>query len=186
LLWHDLFAEVETKKTSTMKKTHLYFASFVVITTFGSCGNNSGTPGSSDSTKMNPGDSSVTVTTTTTVTHHKYAGSFLPQPNVKYLDLKTHKEVTVRIDTVRGELVNLETDEPIDLLVEPTKHDTIYGQTGSVVNNYIIKEDNGSYRVDTVRINTVEVHTVVPASSPNEDEKYKEKEKANKTKTKSK
>jgi len=168
-----------------MKKTRIYFAGVAFIAAFVSC-NGSGSPGSSDSTKMNPGDSSVTTTTTTTITHHKYSGNFAPQPNTKYLDLKTNKEVTVRIDTVRGRIVNLETEEPIDLFVEPVKHDTIYGQTGSVVNNYIIKDDNGSYRVDTVRINTIEVHTVAPASEPNENEKYKEKDKANKTKTKSK
>jgi len=169
-----------------MKKTHLYSACLLLITAAVACNSNSGTPGTSDTTKMNPGDSSVTVTTTTTVTHHKYSGSFAPQPNVKYLDLRTRKEVTVKIDTVRGEVINAETEEPIDLFVEPTKHDTIYGQTGTVVNNYIIKDDNGAYRVDTVRINTVEVRTVSATPEPrvNDGEKYKEKDKANKSKIK--
>ncbi|MCW3117814.1 MAG: hypothetical protein JWM28_1896 [Chitinophagaceae bacterium] len=145
-----------------MKKTHLYIALLAAITPLFSCNGGSTTTTTSDSTTLSPGDSSVTTTTTTTVTHHKYAGNFSPQPNVKYLDLRTNKQITVRIDTVQGRIVNYETDEPVDLFVDPTKKDTIYGQTGSVVNNYIIKEDNGSYRVDTVRINTIEVHTVPP------------------------
>ena len=94
---------------------------------------------------MNPGDSSVTTTTTTTVTHHRYSGNFVPQSTTKYLDLRTNKKITVRIDTVRGEVVNAETEEPVDLFVEPATHDTIYGQTGTVVNNYIIRDDNGQY-----------------------------------------
>ena len=164
-----------------MKKIRICIAAIIFFTVAAACNNNPGTPGNADSTAMNPGDSSVTKTTTTVITHHRYTGNFTPQPNVKYLDLKTKKEVVVKIDTVRGEVVNTETDEPIDLLVEPVKHDTIYGQTGTVVNNYIIKDENGTYRVDTVRINTVEVHTVSPAAEPG---KYKEKDKENKTKEK--
>ncbi len=169
-----------------MKKTHLYSAGLMLLATLAAC-NGTGTPGTSDSTKMNPGDSSVTTTTTTTVTHHQYTGSFAPQTNVKYLDLRTHKEITVRIDTIQGKIVNDETNEAVDLLVDPVKHDTIYGQTGSVVNNYIIKEDNGTYVVDTVRINTVEVHTVSAATEEKPmDSKTKVKDKDNKTKTKTK
>jgi hypothetical protein len=156
-----------------MKNTPLYTAAFAFITIMGACNGSTSTTNSSDSTAMRPGDSSMTTTTTTTTVHHRYTGSFVPQPNTKYLDLRTKKEVIVRIDTVKGEVVNSETDEPIDLFVEPVKHDTIYGQTGSVVNNYII-HDNDEYRVDTVRINTVETQTVaVPTSGKN---KYKSSE----------
>ena len=104
---------------------------------------------------MNPGDSTVTTTTTTTTIHHKYSGTFTPKPSVKYLDLKTNKEITVRIDTVQGAVVNSETNEPVDLFVVPDTNDTIYGVTGSVVNNDVIHDESGDVRVDTVRINTV-------------------------------
>jgi len=161
-----------------MKKTNLYFAALIAATCFTACTGNSATTTSSDSTSqitMNPGDSSVTSTTTTTVTHHRYSGSFAPQPNVKYLDLKTRKNITVRIDTERGEVVNTETNEPVYLFVETTKHDTIYGQSGSVVNNYIFKDESGDYKVDTVRI-----YEKTPA--PEHTGNYKEKVRDNKTK----
>jgi hypothetical protein len=167
-----------------IKKTHYYILSAAVICAMAACnGNTATTTTTTDSTRMSPGDSSVTTSTTTTTTHHKYAGSFVPQANVKYYDLRTKKQVSVRIDTEKGEVVNMETNEPMDLFVEPTKHDTIYGQTGSVVNNYILRDDSG-YRVDTVRINTVQVQTVAatPDAQTDQTGKYKEKDKENKTK----
>src|SRR5665213_188806 len=117
-----------------MKTKHLYTAGFLLIFGMSACNGSGTTSSSTDSTKttttMNPGDSAVT--TTTTIVHHRYAGSFTPKPNTKYMDLKTHKQVSVRIDTAQGTIVNDETNEPMDLFVEPTTHDTIYGLTGSV------------------------------------------------------
>jgi len=65
---------------------------------------------------------------------------------MKYLDLKTQKQVTVRIDTTTGMLVNSETSEPMDLFVAGA--DTIYGQNGNVANTYIIHDARGNYTVD--------------------------------------
>jgi hypothetical protein len=177
-----------------MRNTHFYAACLLLFAGLASCSSTDTTTSTTDSTTtdvMNPGDSAVTTTTTTTVTHHRYAGTFAPQPNTKYMDLTTKKQVNVRIDTERG-IVNAETNEPVTLLVMPGTHDTIYGQTGNVVNNYIFKDESGGYRVDTVRINTVETHVVeVPAENTNTSEdngatKTKTKEKGDKTKTKTK
>lgn len=176
-----------------MKKTNFYIAgALVTMSALAACNGTTTTTSTTttDSTKMAPGDSAVTTSTTTTTTHHKYAGKFMPQPSMKYYDLRTKKSVTARIDTDRGMVVNTETNEPLDLFVDPIKHDTIYGQTGSVVNNYIIKDESG-YRVDTVRINTVEVQTVSatpdPTTTANDQggtTRYKEKDKKNKIKIK--
>jgi hypothetical protein len=166
-----------------MRKFYIYITGLLVVV-ITSCNSTGTTTTSSDSSKttMNPGDSAVSTTTTTTTVHHKYMGSFTPQPQAKYLDLKTRKQVTVRIDTERGTIVNSETNEPMDLFVDPVKHDTIYALTGSVVNNYIT-EDNGSYRVDTVRMNTVEVHTVAATPEAMPNGKYKQTDKKSKLKT---
>ena len=164
-----------------MRKTQFYFPGLVLLCSLAAC-NGSGNTGTADTT--NTGNNTVTTTTTTT-TVHKYSGSFIPKPDVKYIDLRTNKQVTVRIDTVRGEVVNDETNEPLDLFVAPNSTDTFYGPTGTVVNNYITKDESGAYRVDTVRINTVEVHTVMPEDQPSEvTGKYKEKDNGNKTKIK--
>jgi hypothetical protein len=184
---------LSTKQTIHMKKTALHLGGLLLMFAIAGCNGNNGTANTADSTatsttntQMNPGDSSVTTTTTTTVTHHRYTGTFTPQPTTKYLDLKTHKQVTVRIDTVQGDLVNTETNEPVELLVEPTTHDTIYGQTGTVVNNYIIKDESG-YRVDTVRINSVETHNVpVPAPAAGKEKTKTKSSNGDKVKEKTK
>ena len=157
-----------------MKTKHLYPASLLLIIGISAC-NNSGTTGTT-----NPSDSTVTTTTTTTVVKHKYAGSFMPQPTTKYIDLKTNKEITVRIDTVLGSIVNDETNEPVDLFVEPATHDTIYGLTGTVVNNYVIHDPSGDVRVDTLKINSAPV----PDMDATHTGKVKYKENASGTKSK--
>ena len=136
-----------------MNTSHLYSASLLLIITAASCNSTGTTTTGTATTTTTPGDSTVTTTTTSTTYHHKYSGSFMPKTTTKYIDLKTNKEITVRIDTVRGSLVNDATNEPVDLFVEPMTHDTIYGQTGSVVNNYVIHDPSGDVRVDTLRIN---------------------------------
>jgi hypothetical protein len=125
-----------------------YAAGTLLIVAAASC-NNSGTttPANSDST--------IVTTTTTTTVHRKYAGSFVPQASVKYVDLRTQKEVGARIDTSLGAIVNDETSEPQDLIVEPRTHDTIYAVTGTIVNNFIIHDSTGTLRVDTLRLSSM-------------------------------
>lgn len=146
-----------------MRKTHYYIV-LLAVSGLLACNSATDTASTSDTAVLNPGDSAVT--TTTTVTHHRYAGTFVPKPEVKYIDLQTRQQVTVRIDTERGEVVNAETNQPIYLFVEPATHDTIYGQTGNVVNNYITKEEGGAYRVDTVRIYETNTVTATPPDEP--------------------
>jgi hypothetical protein len=179
-----------------MKKTNLYIASSLVVLGLAACNGTQTSTTSTDSTsttgQMSPGDSAVTTTTTTTTTHHRYAGTFMPQPDAKYMDLRTHKQVSVRIDTEKGQIVNSETNEPINLLVMPTTHDTIYGMTGNVVNNDIMQSSSGDYMVDTTKLSspassdasmsTPTSTTATDAATP--DGNYKEKDKKNKSKIK--
>lgn len=177
-------------------KTQIYlllmFISFVSLEACNGTTSTTTTSDSSSTTKMNPGDSSITTTTTTTttVTHHQYTGTFMPQPNTKYLDLKTKKQVSVKVDTNSGSVVNSETNQPIELFVIPATHDTVYGQTGNVVNNYITKDEGGNYRVDTIRIHdmapqSADVNTSTSGDNDNTT-KSKSKSKPNKEKAKEK
>ena len=161
-----------------MKTQHLYLGGLLILTGMAACnGANSG--------NQSPRDSTVTTTTTTTTVHRRYAGSFVPKPTEKYMDLKTRQEITVRIDTIRGFIVNSETDEPVDLFVEPATHDTIYGVTGSVVNKLVTHEDNGDMSVDTVRINTlVPDKAIDQTADAGHTGKVKYKESADGTKSK--
>ena len=148
-----------------MTTRHLCSAGLLLMIGAAAC-NNNGTPANGTS-----GNSTVTTVTTTTV-RHKYGGSFTPRPSAKYIDLKTNKEVVVKIDTTLGEIVNDETDLPVDLFVEPITHDTISGLTGTVVNNMVIHDPNGDMYLDTVKISQLQTTATDPGLGK---EKYKEK-----------
>ena len=159
-----------------MTKTHFYIYGSLLTLSISACNGYSNPPGQTTSTGTNA-DSTTTATSTTV--HRRYSGNFVPQDNTKYIDLKTQREISVRIDTVRGQLINSETNEPEELFVDPVKHDTIYGQTGAVVNNYITHDDGG-YRVDTVRVHD----TVTTTTEVAETGRFKEKNKNGKEKIK--
>ena len=42
-------------------------------------------------------------------------------------------------------MINSETKEPVDIYVNTTTHDTIYGRTGKVINNSITRHEDGTY-----------------------------------------
>lgn len=62
-----------------------------------------------------------------------------------YVDLNTGKTITVEKDSATGYMINAETKEPVKLYVNTNTHDTIYGRTGKVVNNAVIKSNDGVY-----------------------------------------
>jgi hypothetical protein len=132
-----------------MKKTFQQAGAALICAVMASCTNATTTTSSTDSTATM---GNVAVTTTTTTTRRVYTGAFRPQDNMQYMDLKSHKQVRVRVDTTSGVLVNSETSEPMDLFVAGT--DTIWGQTGGTANNYINHDDAGNYSVDQSRMNS--------------------------------
>ncbi len=67
-----------------------------------------------------------------------------------YVDLETGKTITVEKDQATGYMVNAETKEPVGIYVNTANHDTIYGKTGKVINNFVVKHPDGkfTYRAD--------------------------------------
>ncbi|MEO7960650.1 MAG: hypothetical protein ABIR19_03830 [Ginsengibacter sp.] len=63
-----------------------------------------------------------------------------------YVDLETGKHITVIKDSTNGYMVNAETNEPVAIYVDTRSNDTIYGKTGKVINNHVIKSDDGKYK----------------------------------------
>jgi len=63
----------------------------------------------------------------------------------KIIDLETGKTITVVKDSTTGYMINTETKEPVQLYVNTSTNDTIYGRTGKVVNNSVIKTPDGKY-----------------------------------------
>jgi hypothetical protein len=62
-----------------------------------------------------------------------------------YVDLETGKTITVEKDATTGYMVNAETKKPVDIYVDTRTHDTIYGRTGKVINNLVIKRTDGRF-----------------------------------------
>ncbi len=62
-----------------------------------------------------------------------------------YVDLETGKTITVVKDSTTGHMINAETKEPVGIYVNTATNDTIYGRTGKVINNLVVKSPDGKY-----------------------------------------
>ncbi len=64
----------------------------------------------------------------------------------RYIDLETGKRIDVVKDDANGEMINAETKQPVVIYVDTQTKDTIYGRSGKVINNHVIKTDDGKYK----------------------------------------
>ena len=64
----------------------------------------------------------------------------------RYIDLETGKRINVVKDSANGYMVNADTKEPVTIYVDTKSKDTIYGKTGKVINNHVIKTEEGKYK----------------------------------------
>lgn len=62
-----------------------------------------------------------------------------------FVDLETGKTITVVKDSTTGYMINAETKEPVRIYVNTKTNDTIYGRTGKVINNLVVKTADGKY-----------------------------------------
>jgi len=75
-----------------------------------------------------------------------------PTPTAKYVDLKTGQPVELYYNSKKKRTYSESTNEPVDLYVNVATGDTIYGQGRYVVNNYIVKTEDGTYKLDNKKI----------------------------------
>ena len=75
-----------------------------------------------------------------------------PTANSKYVDLKTGQPVDLYYNSKKKKTYSETTNEPVDLYVNVATGDTIYGQGRYVVNNYIVKTEDGTYKLDNKKI----------------------------------
>jgi hypothetical protein len=66
----------------------------------------------------------------------------------KYVDLRTGEPVDLYYDDERDMTYSAVTNEPVDYYINVTTGDTVYGQGRYVVNDYLIKSTDGSYKLD--------------------------------------
>ncbi len=64
----------------------------------------------------------------------------------RFIDLETGKRIDVVKDSEKGYMVNADTKEPVIIYVDTQTKDTIYGKTGKVINNHVIKTEEGKYK----------------------------------------
>ena len=65
--------------------------------------------------------------------------------NSSYVDPDTGKGLTLVKDANTGLMVDADTKKPVYMYVDTEKHDTIYGETGKVINGHVVLED-GKYK----------------------------------------
>ena len=63
----------------------------------------------------------------------------------KYVDLETGKTINVEKYASTGYMINAETKKPVDIYVNTATHDTIYGRTGKVINNQVVRHSDGRF-----------------------------------------
>jgi hypothetical protein len=72
--------------------------------------------------------------------------------NSKYVDLNSGQPVDLYYDSKKKRTYSAGNDQPVDLYVNVATGDTIYGEGRYVVNNYIVKTEDGKYKLDNRKI----------------------------------
>lgn len=72
--------------------------------------------------------------------------------SLRYIDLSTGQPVDLYYDAKTRRTYSSVTNEPVEFYVDMNTHDTIYGRGRYVVNNYIVRSNNGMYRLNAAKI----------------------------------
>ena len=65
--------------------------------------------------------------------------------NARYIDINTGKSITVVKDSATGYMLNTETRQPLVVYYDTQTKDTLYGPTGEVINNKVMRTPDGKY-----------------------------------------
>jgi ABC-type thiamine transport system substrate-binding protein len=65
--------------------------------------------------------------------------------NARYIDLNTGNRITVVKDSSTGYMLYSETKEPLVVYYDSQTKDTLYGQTGEVINHKVMRTPEGKY-----------------------------------------
>ena len=69
-----------------------------------------------------------------------------------YYDLNKGERVSLVKDEKTGLMVNAETKKPVYIYVNEETKDTIFGETGKVINGNIIKLEDGKYKYEDLKV----------------------------------
>jgi hypothetical protein len=70
----------------------------------------------------------------------------------RYFDLNTGQPVELYYDPKARRTYSVMTNEPVEFYIDMSTGDTVYGRGRYIVNNYIIRSDDGMYKLDANKI----------------------------------
>lgn len=70
----------------------------------------------------------------------------------EYRDISTGQNINLRYDRQKKMTYNSETGKPVDMYVNYTTGDTVYGRGQYIVNSYLMRDNGGNWGLDTVRV----------------------------------
>lgn len=111
------------------------------------------TPGTDTTTDSTTVSTASDNTTSETVAGSSGSAESSFDESASYVDLTSGKTVKLRRDTTSGFIANYETNEPVLFYYNPVTSDT-FDRSGRVVNNYLVRDPQGVYRVDEERWKT--------------------------------
>jgi hypothetical protein len=120
---------------STIKQLLVITCSAVILASCGEANSENNTPADTAATAEQPATMENTQST-----------------NTKYVDLKTGQPVDLYYNSKKKRTYAESNNEPVDLYVNVATGDTIYGKGRYVVNNYIVKTEDGAYKLDNKKI----------------------------------
>jgi hypothetical protein len=109
-------------------------------------------PKKSDTIPTRPSDTTGKPDTTTMGVTDTTAMGRTDTTSLPYVDLRTGQPVDLYYDPKTRRTYSSMTNEPVEFYVDVATGDTIYGRGRYVVNNYIVKSNDGMYRLDAAKV----------------------------------
>lgn len=85
-------------------------------------------------------------------TMRKRSNTSSSQEQYQYRDISTGRNINLRYDRAKRSTFNSETNAPVDIYVNATTGDTVYGRGQYIVNNYLMNDGRGNWSLDTSRL----------------------------------
>ena len=82
--------------------------------------------------------------------------SLIPQDTVPnktvYRDLNTGETIDIWYDAVGIRTLNKKTGAPVEFYINTTTNDTVFGRGRFVVNSYVVKGEDGKWKLDDAKV----------------------------------
>lgn len=81
----------------------------------------------------------------------------------RYIDINSGKRIDVITDSATGMAIDSVTRQPVSIYYDTQTKDTIFGKTGKVINNQVVRTADGKYDyIEPLVVNPVDSMKVIP------------------------